>query len=206
MGILAQIASVFILGLLGGANPGPILMASFTEAFRKGFSKSLGIIFMALVSETIVALAILVVLFSVNIPEEFFYIISIIGAVVLTWIAWQVWKVREIGDNEEIFTLKKIFILTIFNGPFWIFWITICVPQAFLLKEKISGGQFLFLILFEIGWLLATLLLVFIFSRFREILSRKNLTPYVFKFFAILLSLFAIRLIFQSTVFLLNKY
>lgn len=206
MGILAQIINVFVLGLLGGANPGPILTSAFTEAFRKGFIKSLRVIFRAMLAETIVALFVLLLFFSIDIPETFFYIISIIGAAVLIWIALQVWKVKQIGDQEEIFSFKKIFILTVFNGPFWVFWITICVPQAFLLKEKVLGGQFLFLVLFELGWLLATLFLTFIFSRFREVLSRRNLTQFVFKFFAILLFLFAIKLIFQSGNFLLSKF
>jgi threonine/homoserine/homoserine lactone efflux protein len=205
MGIIAQIFSVFILGLLGGANPGPILASAFTEALRKGFIKSPRVIFMAMFAETIIALFILVVFFSIKIPEIFFYIISLAGAGVLVWIALQVWKVKEIDEGGEIFSFKRIFLLTVFNGPFWIFWITICVPQAFLLKEMIAGGQFLFLALFELGWLLATLFLTFLFSRFRQFLTKKKLTPFVFKFFAILLLLFAIRLTVLSINFLFSE-
>jgi len=206
MEVLRQIVSIFVLGLLGGANPGPVLTSAFTEAYRKGFVKSLNVIFYAMLAEAIVALFVLVLFFSIDIPEVFFYLISFIGAIVLIWIASQIWKIEKIDDNEEIFSFKKLFVLTIFNGPFWIFWITICVPQAFLLKEKILGGQFLFLGLFELGWLFSTLLLTFLFSRFRGILSQKNLTPFVFKFFAVLLFLFAIKLIFQSGSFLLNNF
>jgi len=203
MGILFQ---VLFLGLLGGANPGPILASAFTEAFRKGFARSLRVIFMALIAESIVAFLILFVLFSFNIPEILFYLVSFVGAGILIWIAVQIWKIQGINDEEEIFTFEKIFFLTLFNGPFWIFWITICVPQAFFLKEKISGGQFIFLILFELGWLIATLFLTFLFSRFRKILARKNLTPIIFKFFSILLLLFASKLILQSGSFLINKF
>jgi len=206
MGILAQIISILILGLIAGASPGPILTSAFTEAFGKGFIKSLRVIFYAIAAETIVALFILIIIFSVNIPEAFFYTISFVGAVVLIWIASQVWRIKQISDNEEIFSFKKIFVLTIFNGPFWIFWITICVPQAFLLKERIPGGQFLFLVLFEFGWLAATLSMTFLFSRFREVLLRRNLTPFVFKFFATLLFLFAVKIVFQSGSFLLGKF
>ncbi|TAN58554.1 hypothetical protein EPN15_00665 [Patescibacteria group bacterium] len=205
MKALFLIANAFVLGLFGGVNPGPILVSAFTEASRNGFTKSLRVIFRAMLAETIIAFFVLIAFFSINIPEMFFYAISFAGAAVLIWIALQVWKIREIDGNEEIFSFKRIFFLTVFNGPFWIFWITICLPQAFLLKEKISGGQFLFLVLFELGWFLATLFLTLLFSRFRQVLLRKNLTPFVFKFFAVLLFLFAVKIIFQSASFLLSN-
>ncbi len=204
MGILIQLLSIFVLGLIGGANPGPILAASFTEALRRGFIKSLWVIFMAMVAETIVALFILSLFFSIHIPEVIFYIISFAGAGVLIWLALQVWQIKELGGKGEIFSFKKIFLLTVFNGLFWIFWITICVPQAFLLKQRILGGQFLFLMLFELGWLLATVGLTYLFSRFKPLLTKTNFIPIVFKIFALILFFFAIRLMVESISFLIN--
>jgi threonine/homoserine/homoserine lactone efflux protein len=202
--MLFQLLSVFLLGLLGGANPGPILTSSLTESLRKGFSKSLKVIFMAMIAESIVAIFILALFFLLDIPKTFFYLISFFGAGVLFWIALQIWRIKELEGEGEIFSFGKIFLLTVFNGPFWIFWITICVPQAFLLKEKILGGQFIFLIIFEAGWLFATVALTFIFSRFRRLLIKKNFISYVFKFFAILLFLFSGKLIFESIKFLFS--
>lgn len=198
MEILFQLLSIFLLGLIGGANPGPILTASFTEALRKGFAKSLPVVFMAMIAESIVAIFILTLFFSVHIPESFFYAISFIGAGVLVWLAMQIWKIKELGGEGEVFSFKKIFLLTIFNGPFWIFWITICIPQAFLLKEQITGGQILFLIIFELGWFLAATFLTFLFSRFRPFLVKTNFIPIVFKVFALILLFFAIKLAIVS--------
>lgn len=206
MGILIQIFSVFILGLIGGANPGPILTASFTETLREGFFKSLRVIFMAMIAESVVAVFILFLFFSVHIPPIIFYVISLVGSGVLIWLALQVWKIKELGGEGEIFSFKKIFLLTVFNGPFWIFWITICVPQAFLLKEKIAGGHFLFLIFFELGWLFATIFLTFLFSRFRSFLVKSNFVPVVFKILSLILLFFAARLTIQSIIFLLNRF
>ena len=193
--MLFQLLSIFMLGLLSGANPGPILTASFAEALRGGFAKSLPIIFMAMASETIVALLILLVIFSLNIPESAFYIISFIGAGVLVWLALQVWRIKKLDGEGQIFDFKKIFILTLFNGPFWIFWLTICVPRAFLLKEQIICGQILFLIVFELGWLVAKVSLTFIFSHFRLFLKKTNFVSIVFKIFALILLLFAVKLV-----------
>jgi len=206
MDILLQILSIFVLGLIGGSVPGPILAAAFTEALRRGFLKSLRVIFMAMIAETIVAIFVLVVFFSINLPQIIFYLISFLGAGVLVWLALQVWKIKELGGEGDIFSFWKIFLLTIFNGGFWIFWITICVPQAFLLREKIIGGHILFLIFFELGWLVSTLFWTFLFSRFRSFLAKKNFVPIVFKFFALILLFFAIRLIVESVMFLIDKF
>jgi len=206
MEVLIQILSIFLLGLIGGASPGPILTASFMESLRKGFLKSLYIIFIAMIAESIVAIFILLLFFTIHIPKEIFYIISLVGAGVLIWLATQVQRIEKIGGEGEVFSVKKIFLLTVFNGPFWIFWITICAPQAFLLKEKIAGGHILFLIIFELGWLSSALSLTFIFSRFRSLLVKSNFVSIVFKIFSLILLFFAVRLVVQSVAFLLNRF
>ena len=206
MEVLILIFSAFLLGLIGGSVPGPILTAAFTEVLRSGFAKSLRVVFRALIAESSLAFLILVIFFSFNIPQVFFYIISLIGVGVLIWLAIQVWKIKEVDGKEgDIFSFWKIFLLTVFNGPFWIFWITISVPQAFLLREKITGGHFLFLILFELGWLFSTVFWVLLFSRFRLFLAKKNFVRIIFKIFSLLLSFFAIRLAIQNISFFVNK-
>ncbi len=200
---MIEILGAFFLGLVGGANPGPVLAASFTEALRKGFLKSVRVIVMAMVAESIVAAFVLTLFFSFDIPQTIFYVISLAGAAVLVWLAVQIWKIKEIGGEGEVFSFWKIFLLIILSGPFWVFWITICVPQAFLLKEKIAGGQFLFLLLFELGWLFSTLILTFLFSRFRTLLTQKNFVSPLFKLFALILLFFAVKLAVTSIDFLL---
>jgi threonine/homoserine/homoserine lactone efflux protein len=199
--LLFQFLSIIMLGFIGGAVPGSILTSAFTETVRKGFIKSLRVILYAFVSEIIVALCIMFIFFSIRMPQSVFYGISFIGALVLVWIAIQIWSVKKLNDKGKLFDFKKIFLLTIFNGPLWIFWSTICVPQAYLLNQKIIGGQLVFLILFEFGWLSSTLLLTFLFSRFRPLLIREGVISKVFKTFALVLSAFAIRLIITSIFF-----
>lgn len=198
MELLFQIFSAFLLGFIGGATPGPMMASSFTESLRKGFLSSFRVIFKALIAETIVILFILALFFLLHIPQIAFAIISIIGVAVLIYLALQIWKIRKINSEGEIFTFKKIFLMALFNGPFLIFWITVGVPQAFLLKEKVAGGQFLFLLLFELGWFTATTLLTFIFSRFRPLLTKGNFISIVFKILALILLFFAVKLIIES--------
>lgn len=201
MNIVFDLSSIFLLGLIGGAIPGAILTSAFTEVIRKGFVRSLRVVLYAGISEVLVASCILFTLFAVHIPQEIFYAVSLVGSGVLLWIAMQIWSIKKLHDNGRIFDFKKIFLLTITNGPLWIFWSTICVPQAYLLSKKIQGGQIIFLIAFEAGWFAATLILTFLFSRCRPLLIKEGIVSKVFKFFAIILFLLALKLVLTSLFF-----
>ncbi len=198
MEVLLQFAGILLLGFIAGAIPGAILTSIFTEVIREGFTKSLRIISYALISEVIVATSIMFLLFSLHIPQVTYYAISFIGALVLLWLATQIWGIKKLHEKGKIFSFKKIFLLTVFNGPLWIFWTTICVPQAYVLAQKITGGQAIFLLLFELGWLTSTLLLTFFFSRFRPLLIKEGVVSKVFKTFSLLLVLLALRMVLGS--------
>ncbi|OGH88057.1 MAG: hypothetical protein A3J93_02710 [Candidatus Magasanikbacteria bacterium RIFOXYC2_FULL_42_28] len=205
MEVFNKILEIFLLGVIGGAVPGPMLTAVFTEVLSGGFVKSLRVVGRALFAETVVALVVLLAIFALDIPQLYFYILSILGSGYLIYLASKVWKINKIDNsNGEIFTLAKIFMLTILNGGFWIFWLTVCVPRAFSLDELIFGGRFIFLLVFELGWLLMTAGLGYIFSRFRPILLKQNLVATVFKIFATLLVLFALRSVYDSIIFIIN--
>jgi len=202
MKITSQIIEIFLLGLIGGSVPGPMLTAVFTEVLGGGFKKSLRVVFRALVAETIVASLILLIVYSLHIPELYFQIISLTGAVYLIYLATRIWKINKVdGENREFFTFGRIIILTLLNGGFWIFWLTVCVPRAFTLNESISGGLIIFMIAMELGWLIMTGLLGFIFSRFRPLLLKKNLVSAVFKLFALVLVFFALKSAVESIIF-----
>jgi threonine/homoserine/homoserine lactone efflux protein len=144
MTILGQIAGIFLLGLVGGAIPGPNLMAVFAETLKNGFANGLKVLFRAIIAEATIAIVVLLALFGMNISQSLFYIISFFGSGVLAWMELRVWKIRDIGGEGEIFSFRDMFFMTASNGLFWIFLITVCVPQAFLLKKVIPMGHILF--------------------------------------------------------------
>jgi len=204
MEILGQILSIFLLGLVGGAIPGPNLMAVFTETLRNGFIRGLRVLFRAIIAESMIAITTLVVLFEMDIPQFVFYLVSFFGAGVLILMALRVWKIGDIGGEGEIFSFKEMFFMTISNGLFWIFLITVCVPQAFLLRKVIPAGHILFFVIFELGVITSALLVVFLFSRFRLIIVGKKIAPAVFKIFSLILFCFAGRLVFESVRFFMT--
>lgn len=200
-----EIVSAFILGLIGGVIPGPVLAATFTEILQSGLLKSMRIILWAMLTETVVALISLLALSSMNFSESFFQGLSVVGAAILIWISTSIWKVHKIDNEEKVhFSLGKISAMIMANGVLWTFWITVCVPKAIMLNEKVAFGNYLFLLLVEIGWLISTVLVAVIFSRFRKILSNPKVVPIIFKIFALVSVYFAVDMVYRSIKFFLT--
>jgi threonine/homoserine/homoserine lactone efflux protein len=188
-----------MLGLIGGVIPGPVITAVFTEILQDGLARSLRIIFIALITETAVALVSLLLFSALGLPESFFRGLSLAGALILVWIASSIWKIRSLNSGNRVrFSLWKIIIMILSNGVLWIYWITICIPKAILLGEDVELGAYLFMGLVQLGWLVSTLIMAFIFSRFRKILSRPRVVPVVFKVFALAFIYFALDMIYKG--------
>lgn len=199
-----EIISAFLLGLVGGVIPGPVLAATFTEILQSGFWKSFRIILWAMLTEAVIALVSLLVLSSFHLSNSFFNAISIIGAGILAWIAVSIWKIRTLDTEERVyFGRRKISAMILANGVLWTFWITVCVPKAISLGTQIPAGQFIFLVLVEAGWLASTVLVAYSFSRFRGALSNPKVVPYIFKLFVAVFVYFAASMLYQSLRFFL---
>ncbi|NTU99425.1 LysE family transporter [Candidatus Falkowbacteria bacterium] len=200
-----ELTSAFILGLIGGVIPGPVLTATFTEILQSGIPKSMRIILWAMFTETVVALVSLFALSSMGFSEKFFQGLSIVGAAILIWISTSIWKVNKIDTEEKVhFSLAKISAMIMANGVLWTFWITVCVPKAIMLSQKMAFGSFLFLVFVEIGWLFSTVLVAFVFSRFRKVLSSPKVVPIIFKIFALTFAYFAADMTYKSLKFFLT--
>lgn len=191
-----------MLGFIGGMIPGPVITAVFTEVLQSGYFKSLRIIFIALVTESIVAVISLVILASLGFNEAFFRGLSLAGAAILIWISISIWKVKTLDTGEKVhFGFWKIILMILSNGVLWTYWITICIPKAILLGSQIRLGEYLFMALVQLGWLISTLLVAYLFSRFRKILSRPRVIPVLFKVFALAFAYFAVDMIFKSILY-----
>ena len=190
------------LGLIGGLIPGPVITAIFTEILQSSYYKSLRILLIALITETMVALVSLLLFSSLGLSQSFFHGISLAGAAILIWIATSIWKVKSLDSGEKIhFSIWKIIIMILSNGVLWTYWITICIPKAMLLGEQIQMGAYLFMGMVQLGWLISTLLVAFIFSRFRKALSRPRVIPILFKIFALAFIYFAFDMAYKSILY-----
>lgn len=197
--MIHELVIALMLGLIGGVIPGPVITAVFTEILQSGYLKSLRIIMIALATETVVAIICLLIFGSLGFNEAFFRALSLAGAAILIWIAISLWKVRTLDSGEKVhFGLWKVIIMILSNGVLWTYWITICIPKAMLLGEGLHLGEYLFMGLVQLGWLISTLVVAFLFSRFRKVLSRPKVIPVLFKIFALAFAYFAIDMIIKS--------
>ncbi len=202
---ITELITALTLGLIGGMIPGPVITAVFTQILQSGFRKSLRIIFIAMAVETMVAVISLLLFSSMGLDESVFRLLSFIGAAVLIWISLALWKVKTLDAKEKVyFSLGKITVMILTNGVLWSYWITICIPKAIFLSEVIKFGDYLFMGMVQIGWLISTLLMAYIFSRFRSLLSRPRIIPLVFKIFAFVFIYFALDMALKSIFFFIS--
>lgn len=203
--MIHELVIALMLGLIGGVIPGPVITAVFTEILQSGYLKSLRIIMIALVTETLVAIISLIIFASLNFNQGFFYGLSLAGAAILIWIALSLWKVRSLDSGEKVeFGIWKIVVMILSNGVLWTYWITICIPKAILLGDQLQLGEYLFMGLVQLGWLISTVVVAFLFSRFRKVLSRPRVIPILFKIFAFAFAYFAIDMIINSIQYFLR--
>jgi len=201
-----EFITAFLLGLIGGVIPGPVLTAIFTEILQNGLMRSFRIIFIAMLTETMVAVFSLIIVITLGFDESIFRILSFVGAAILIWISISIWKVRQLDTGERVhFGFWKIIAMILANGVLWSYWITICIPKAMLLGESISHGEYLFMILVQLGWLLSTSVAAILFAQFRNILSRPNVVPVVFKLFALVFIYFAADMTIKSVLFFTGR-
>ena len=197
-----ELITAFLLGLIGGVIPGPVLTAVFTEILQSGLIKSFRIIFIAMFTETLVAVISLLVFIALDFPEPVFRSLSFAGAVILIWISVSIWKVKRLDTGERVhFGFWKITAMILANGVLWTYWITICIPKAMILGNSVILGEYLFMGLVQIGWLISTSIAAWLFSRFRETLSKPNIVPVVFKVFALTFIYFAADMTLKSILF-----
>jgi len=197
-----ELVVAFLLGLIGGIIPGPVITSVFTEILQSGFSRSLRIILTALVAETLVAVVSLLVLVSLDFHEGFFRGLSLAGAVILLWIARSLWNVRSLDTGRRVhFGTGKIIAMILTNGVLWTYWFTICIPRAILLQEHVALGAYLFMGMVQLGWLISTTLSAFIFSRFRGFLDRPRVVPVLFRIFSLAFVYFAVDMTWKSIRF-----
>lgn len=205
MEIYSLLLSALVLGLIGGAIPGPIITAVFTEIIQSGLWRSFRIIFIGMITETIVALICYISVASLGLPESIFRIISLVGAGILIWLATMIWKITKIDTKTRVhFSTGKIIAMILANGALWIFWITVAIPKAVLLSEQMQFGGYIYLSLLELGWLISTAGIAFIFSRFRSWLSQPHIVPIIFKLCALAFVYFAVDAVWQTAHFFLK--
>ncbi len=199
------IIGAITLGFVGGAIPGPVLTTIFTEIVEASFLRSLRVLFWAMLVETGVRLLALLLVGSLPLDGAVFQGLSLVGAAVLLRIAVKVWRMNAVGQGTQpSFGFKTLALMIVSNGMLWTYWLTTCVPDAMALGQQIPYGEYVFLLVFELGWFVSTFLMALIFSSFKRLLSHPRVIPILFKFFALIFAAFALKMIIGSVQYFLE--
>jgi threonine/homoserine/homoserine lactone efflux protein len=152
--------SSFVIALSGALMPGPVLTVTVSESARRGAIAGPLMIFGHGILELLLVVALLAGLAPLLSRDDVFIFISILGGVILFWMAYSMFKdlpnMRLTFDNKEEKPRNLILagILLSIANPYWlIWWATIGIGYImYSVKFGVPG-----LIAFFLGHILADL-------------------------------------------------
>ena len=202
-----DIITIVLLGFVGGLAPGPVIFLSFSEILsskKKGMHRALLYITVAAVTELCIGSFLIFTASSFQIPSMVFHFLAILGAILLFYISFQLFKIKKLhyhNTQHNRVSVGHIILLMLLNGPLWLFWTSVCLPLAFKLGNQINSGQYYFLFIFQFSMFLAMNLLLFSFFSFRNMFSNKKIARKVFVVLSLIMFLIACKVMYREIVF-----
>lgn len=196
--------TAFTIGLIGGAIPGPVLTSILTEVLEHGLLRSLRILFFAMIVEICIRIVATQLAGILPVDGMAFNLLSLVGAFVLFDVGRKVWKIRDVRAASSSIELRTLALMISCNGVLWTYWLTVCAPDALRLGGLIPAGSFIYLAVFEVGWLLSTFGMACVFASCRSLLTHPKIMPALFKFIACAFAAFGLKMLLSSVRALLR--
>ena len=193
----------FGLGFVGGFVPGSILTILLISVIQGGFSSGVRAFLISLFAEVTIVGALLLILFTLPIPEDVFTYIGLVGGLVLFYFGYQVLKIKTLetpGETKETFTFSKIYILAATNAPLYIFWVTVCAPLIWQMANEFSlvFSAVSFMTAFEIGWSMSTFAIMLVFVKMRRFLTNPRIMRKVYIGVSVFMFLLGSRMLYSA--------
>lgn len=197
-----------VLGFIGGVTPGPILILAFSDFLNSSSHKlqALKIVLTVVFTETIIALFLIITSRSLRIPDFAFHLISILGITILISLMVKMFKVNDISYSSERknLSLVKIFFLMLFNGPLWVFWITICLPVVNEFGKMLVYGEYLYLIIFETSMIIGIVFMFILFIRLTRSVRSQNNIKKLYYFLGCILGVLILKMVVNEGKYFIN--
>ncbi len=197
--------SSFLMGLFAAIIPGPILLsgvACILSNDKRGLFQAIKLVLIAVFVEFFIALGI--VKFGANIPfpHWFFASLSIIGASLLLWLAWQLWNAQknEVSATQINFSPWQMVGITIFNPMLWGMWITVSMPLAVEVGNQIFWGEGWYVIIFLSGIVLGHSAIFGLSEIIKEKFLSQAFTKRIFQVVSFGFVLFAMMVIWNGVI------
>ena len=203
---MADFLTPIFLGFIGGITPGPIILLAFSEVLKdskKGLVNGSMYLIFAGLTEFLIGLFLIITSKSFNFSPIIFHLLSVLGIILLSYIAIKMFGIQSINTKMQTKNITKYHIvgLMLVNGPLWIFWLSVCLPAAFKLGQRVDYGEFLFLFIFELSMMMGLAIMLIGFNSCRKYFTNKKIIKSTFKVITLLLFLFILKMIYSEAMY-----
>lgn len=173
---MSLLLTALVLGLYAGFSPGPMLTLVLSETLKHGTKAGLQVALSPLITDVPIIILALVLMNQLAQMQTALGIMSLVGALVLTWMGYESLKTQPIEiNNSSLITkpasLKKGILVNLVNPHPYIFWITIGAPLIYKAYQQYLGLALVALLGFYVCLVGAKVLLALIAGRYRHALS-----------------------------------
>lgn len=203
--IFEILITALLLGIIDGAAPGPCFTALAANLLKGGFKAMLPGFFWSSFFDASKALIIVLVLLLFPLSASVVYGLSFFGGVLLIYFGKQTFSISRIpieqGGKGIVFTPFKLFCVHYSNPMGYFAWMFIYLPYMFRAKELIAWGEYYFVGLLELGWMIGTFVMLLLVAYARKWIQDEKRVHRTFEILGLLLVFFGGKLIWDCAKF-----
>lgn len=188
------------LGLYAGFSPGPLLILVISQTLKHGYKEGVKVAFAPIITDVPIILITVLFLSMISRYTSILGIISIIGGLYLSYMAYESFKTRGLTDDiefQEPKSLKKGATVNFLNPAPYIFWITIGSPILINAYSESVLSPILFLTGFYMFLVGSKIVLAYASSRSRDFLKGRTYI-YIMRVLGIVLVIFALYFVYHG--------
>ncbi len=192
-----------VLGLSAGWSPGPLLTLVISETLRSGIAAGIRVAAAPLITDTPIILVALVLMPRLNASLEVMGVITLAGAVVITWMAVEsiAFKGALIeGTSDPPASIWRGVLANALNPSPYLFWFTVGGALVLRTADQNLAAAAVFILVFYIFLVGSKMVLALAVGRYRRFL-RSRVYVWTLRLLGGLLLVFAARFLWQAAGF-----
>lgn len=194
------------LGIYAGFSPGPLLVLVISQTLKHDYKEGIKVAFAPIISDIPIIIICLLFLSIVSGYNSILGIISIIGGLYLTYLAYESFKTKGITEDinlEKPKSLQKGVALNLLNPAPYLFWITIGGPLIIPAYMENALSPLLFLIGFYALLIGSKIALAYATCKSRNFITGKTYI-YIMRILGAVLVIFALYFLNQGVQLLIK--
>lgn len=188
------------LGFYAGFSPGPLLILVISQTLKHSYKEGIKVAFAPIITDIPIILLTVLFLSLISRYTSILGLISIIGGLYLSYMAYESFKTRGLTEDiefQEPKSLQKGATVNFLNPSPYLFWITIGGPILINAYSESVLSPILFLIGFYMFLVGSKIALAYASSRSREFLTGKTYI-YIMHVLGVVLVIFALYFVYHG--------